>query len=307
VDFGKLLEKFDGTSIDGVLLVLKARYPCGHALILRVACAAMKPRGATLGAGERIKTLRLGARMTTREVEKLSLEISRSKRNPEYYISHAWLTDIENGEFTPSIYKLYSLSAIYQSRFTDLLRFFGLNLGDIGMDQMAVRLPRTHLIPSAVSGVHEEIRVPVQLATDASLDQTRILERFPEAWQKLPLAVLQQLNTKDMLYGYVGFNDFTLYPLIRPGSFVEINPRQNKLRATPWTSEHDRPIYFVELRDSYTCSWCQLDGRQLSIIPHPISRLEIRTYRYPYEAEIVGRVTAVAMRLVDPGEKTIAE
>src|SRR5258708_6421679 len=53
----------------------------------------MKPRGATSGAGERLKTLRLNARMTTREVERISLEISRAKRNPEYYISHAWLTD----------------------------------------------------------------------------------------------------------------------------------------------------------------------------------------------------------------------
>jgi transcriptional regulator with XRE-family HTH domain len=265
----------------------------------------MKPRGATTGAGERIKALRLKVRMTTREVEKLSLEISKSKRNPEYYISHAWLTDIENGEFTPSIYKLYSLSAIYQSRFTDLLGYFGLNLGDIGMDQTAVRLPRTYLIPGRLSGAQEEIRVPVQLATDSSFEQTKMLQSIPEAWQKLPLTVLQHLNTRDMLYGYVGFQDFTLYPLIRPGSFVEINPHQNRLRATPWTSEHDRPIYFVELRDSYTCSWCQLDGRQLRIVPHPISGLQIRTYRYPDEAEIVGRVTAVAMRLVDPEEMAV--
>jgi len=267
----------------------------------------MKPRGATSGAGERIKVLRLKARMTTREVEKLSLEISKSKRNPEYYISHAWLTDIENGEFTPSIYKLYSLSAIYLSRFTDLLRYFGLNLSDIGTDQTAIRFPRTYLISGQLSGAQEELRVPVQLATDSSFDQTKMLQRIPEAWQKLPLAVLQHLNTKNMLYGYVGFEDYTLYPLIRPGSFVEINPRQNRIHAAPWTGEHDRPIYFVELRDSYTCSWCQLDGRQLSIVPHPISRLQIRTYRYPDEAEIVGRVTAVAMRLVDPEEKAITE
>ena len=265
----------------------------------------MKPRGATTGAGERIKALRLKARMTTREVEKLSLEISKSKRNPEYYISHAWLTDIENGEFTPSIYKLYSLGTIYQSRFTDLLSYFGLNLSDVGMDQMAVRLPRTHLVSGPLSGAQEEIRVPVRLATDSSFDQTKMLQRIPETWKKLPLAVLQHLNAKDMLYGYVGFKDFTLYPLIRPGSFVEINPRQNRIRATPWTGEHDRPIYFVELRDSYMCSWCQLDGRQLSIVPHPISRLQIRTYRYPDEAEIVGRVTAVAMRLVGPEEMEV--
>jgi len=259
----------------------------------------MKPRGAISGAGERIKALRLKARMTTREVERLSLEISRSKRNPEFYISHAWLADIENGEFTPSIYKLYSLSAIYQSRFNDLLKYFGITLSDINLDRLAVRLPRTHLVSGQVSGAQEEIRVPVQLASDSSFDQTKMLQAVPEAWQKLPLAVLQHLNTKDMLYGYVGFQDYTLYPLIRPGSFVEIDSRQNKIASNSWTSEHDRPIYFVELRDSYVCSWCQLDGRQLSIIPHPISRLPVRTYKYPDEAEIVGRVTAVAMRLVD--------
>jgi transcriptional regulator with XRE-family HTH domain len=267
----------------------------------------MKPRGATPGAGERIKALRLKVRMTTREVEKLSLEISKSKRNPEYYISHAWLTDIENGEFTPSIYKLYSLSAIYHSRFTDLLAYFGLNLNDIGVDQVAARLPRTHLISGQLLGAQEEIHVPIQLATDSGVDQTKVLQRTPAAWQKLPLAVLQQLNTKDMMYGYVGLQDFTLYPLIRPGAFVEINPHQNRVRATPWTGEHDRPIYFVELRDSYACSWCQIDGRQLSVVPHPFSRLQIRTYRYPDEAEIVGRVTAVAMRLVDLEEKAVKE
>jgi transcriptional regulator with XRE-family HTH domain len=297
----------DLTPGTGISVFRKVRHIDGHMQIMSVACAAMKPRGATTGAGERIKVLRLDARMTTREVEKLSLEISKSKRNPEYYISHAWLTDIENGEFTPSIYKLYSLSAIYKSRFTELLGYFGLNLNDIGMDQMAVRLPRTHLVPGQLLGAQEEIRVPVQLAVDSSFNDTKILQRSPEAWQKLPLAVLQHLNTKDMLYGYVGFQDFTLYPLIRPGSFVEINPRQNKIRATPWTGEHDRPIYFVDLRDSYACGWCQLDGRQLSIVAHPISRLQVRTYRYPDEAEIVGRVTAVAMRLVDPEEMAVTE
>ncbi len=267
----------------------------------------MKPRGATLGAGERVKTLRLKARMTTREVEKLSLEISRFKRNPEYYVSHAWLTDIESGEFTPSIYKLYSLSVIYQCRYTDLLESFGLRLADIRLDQMTIRLPRTHLVSGLNSEAQEELHVPVQLAADSSLDQTKMFPIVPQDWHKLPLAVLQHLYTKDMLYGYVGFQDYTLYPLIRPGSFVEINPRQNRIHGAPWTSEHDRPIYFVELRDSYTCSWCQLDGQQLSIVPHPISRLQIRTYRYPDEAEIVGRVTAVAMRIADPADAMSTE
>src|SRR5690348_560714 len=41
-----------------VLIVQKVRHPCGHTTNLSVAYAAMKPRGATSGAGERIKALR---------------------------------------------------------------------------------------------------------------------------------------------------------------------------------------------------------------------------------------------------------
>jgi hypothetical protein len=188
-----------------------------------------------------------------------------------------------------------------------LLGYFGLNLNDIGRDQMAVRIPKTHLVSGQLSGAQEEIRLPIQLATGSNLDQTKMLQGLAQAWQRLPLTVLQHLNTKDMLYGYVGLNDFTLHPVIRPGSFVEVDSRQNRIRPIPWTGEHDRPIYFIELRDTYVCSWCQLDDRQLSIVPHPVSRLPIRTFRYPDEAEIVGRVTAVAMRIVDVEDELITE
>jgi len=266
----------------------------------------MKPRGATSGAGERIKVLRLKARMTTRDVEKLSLEISKSKRNPEYYISHAWLTDIENGEFTPSIYKLYSLSAIYLSRFTDLLSHFGLNLSDIGTDQTAIRFPRTYLMSGQLSGAQEELRVPVQLATDSSFDQTKMLQRIPKPGKNCVSRVAAPEYKEHVVWirRFWGLHVVSADPA---GIVCRDQPAQNRIHAAPWTGEHERPIYFVELRDSYTCSWCQLDGRQLSIVPHPISRLQIRTYRYPDEAEIVGRVTAVAMRLVDPEEKAITE
>lgn len=259
----------------------------------------MKLRRTSPAAGERLKSLRLERRLTTREVEQLSLQISESKGNSEYYISHAWLTNIENGEFTPSIYKLYSLSTIYQSKFTDMLEYFGLNIGNMARDQMAFHVPKTQLFSRHVSGEEQFVRVPVELSGPANLNQTTMLAGLLEAWRKLPLSLVQNLGPHNKLFGYVGLQDFTLYPLIRPGSFVEIDPRQTKLRAVPWKDEHDRPIYFVDLRDSYVCSWCQLDDDQLSVIPHPNSRRQIRRFKYPMEAEIVGRVTAVAMRVVD--------
>jgi transcriptional regulator with XRE-family HTH domain len=259
----------------------------------------MKLRAATPGAGERLKALRLQMRLTTREVERLSLQISESKKNPEYYISHAWVTVIENGTLTPSIYKIYSLSTIYNSRFTEVAAYFGLSLADIGMDQMAIRMPKTRLLLRHTSEAHGEVSLPIQLSEASELDRTRTLSPLTENWQKLPLSALQQLNRKDKLYGYIGPQDFTLYPLIRPGSFVEIDARQNRIHNAPWTGEHDRPIYFLELQNQCVCSWCEMDGDQLSVVPHPISRQQIQRYQYPNEADIVGRVTAVTMPLVD--------
>jgi hypothetical protein len=54
-----------------------------------------------------------------------------------------------------------------------------------------------------------------------------------------------------------------------------------------------------ELRDGYLCSWCQLEKGKLIAIPHPQSRLAVRHFDYPSQAEVVGRVTGVAMRIVE--------
>ncbi len=69
-------------------------------------------------AGKRLRAERLRARLSTRAVQKLSQQIAQEKgNNQDYYISHGWLTDVENGKFTPSIYKLYSLSLIYKCNY----------------------------------------------------------------------------------------------------------------------------------------------------------------------------------------------
>jgi hypothetical protein len=99
-----------------------------------------------------------------------------------------------------------------------------------------------------------------------------------------------------VLYGWVGTEDYTLDPVIRPGAFVQIDPHQDKVTKGVWPSEHNRPVYFVELRDNrYACSWCDLEGSRLLLVPSPRSAVPIRQFRYPQDAEIVGRVTGVAM------------
>src|SRR6266853_4080326 len=249
-------------------------------------------------AGEQLKMLRGRLGMTTRQVERLSQQVADTKNNPEFYISHAWLTNIEPGEFTPSIFKLYTLSAVYRYKFGDLLAFFGLRLDEMTKDILSIRLPTTHLIGKAAELEGDGLNVPALISPEFQLEKTSLVPRLIENWAKIPVSMVSHLNFGKALYGYIGLEDLTLYPLLRPGSFVEIDSRQNKIKPVEWLSGFGRLIYFVELRDAYVCSWCELDGNQLTVIPHPQSKQEIRRFHYRTEAEIVGRVTAVAMRLV---------
>ena len=87
-------------------------------------------------------------------------------------------------------------------------------------------------------------------------------------------------------------------PILRPGSFVQIDTQLNRVQPSAWRTEFDRPIYFVELREGYACSWCEVGESQLTLLPHPLSACAVRRYAYPDDAEIIGQVAAVAMRLV---------
>lgn len=258
----------------------------------------MDARKPSPGPGERLKEVRARLGLTTRDVEAKTQQIADEKHNREYYLSHAWLTDIENGKFTPSIYKLYSLSATYHRSFIELLSYFGLRLGDLNRDRASIGIPKTHLLDTGADVDIEKVTLPVEFRAEFRLEKTNLLARVVEKWDEIPIGLLQHLDLRKSVYGYIGLEDYTLYPLIRPGSLVQIDASQRKLSAEKWKTEFDRPIYFVELRNGYVCSWCQVDRDQLIVIPHPHSHQDVRRFDYPSQAEIVGRVTGLAMRIV---------
>jgi len=88
-----------------------------------------------------------------------------------------------------------------------------------------------------------------------------------------------------------------MYPLIQPGSLVLIDEKKRKIAAHGWTNEFDRPIYFFEHRNGYSCGWCNLTEGQLVIQPHPASPSAPTVHSYPSAIEVIGQVTGVAMRL----------
>src|ERR1700685_4503736 len=82
-------------------------------------------------------------------------------------------------------------------------------------------------------------------------------------------------------YGYIGSEDFTMYPLLPPGTFLQVDESKDKIAQGMWRSEYERPIYFVETREGYTCCWCTLKGENIVLQPHSLSPVPVRILRHP--------------------------
>lgn len=256
-------------------------------------------------AGERLRQIRTRLGLTTRDVAEFSKKIAVEQNNEEFSVSHARLIQIENDESTPSIYKLFTLSAVYGQPFTDLVSLY-VELEAASKYQFTMRLENTRL--ASFDTYHEEraVSFPVRFDPGFKVEKTNLLSRMVEIWGEVPVGLLRHLNVRKQRYGFIGLKDYTMYPLLRPGSFVQIDEQQKAPAHTGYRSEFDRPIWFLELRDGYLCSWCELRRDRILSIPHPLSPCRTQEFAYPNEAEIVGRVTAVAARLVNAPEPSAA-
>jgi hypothetical protein len=232
-----------------------------------------------------------------RDVELASSQIARRFENEEFAIPPSRLSDIETKGVTPSIFRLYAFAAIYRREYRELLSFYGLELDDISADLGFGRPQKSHL-SEALNNV-KEVRMPVRLDPGFSLQKTSELRRAIEQWGSVPMAHLARLADDRYTYGYLGSEDFTMYPILPPGSFVQVDETRHKVEEGSWRSEFERPIYFVEMRDGYSCCWCSMRRDAIVLQPHPLSPVPVRVLKYPQEAEVLGQVVGVAMRLGD--------
>lgn len=241
-----------------------------------------------MAAGQQLKLLRNRRSITVRDVEQASRRIAEAKGDKRFRISNGWLAQLEKGVSEPSIPKLFSLSVIYHVNFVDLARLYDV---DIDNKEKYESVANPHLTQLLSQDTVDDIRLECSTATSLVSASTRHRPNLP--------ALAPDNNDQHIAYGYLGSADVTMYPLIRPGSLLQIDTSQNKLQNASWHHEFDRPIYFVELRESYACGWCELQGNQLLIIPHHSSPAIVRRFTYPREAEIVGRVIGYYTRCID--------
>jgi transcriptional regulator with XRE-family HTH domain len=252
-------------------------------------------------AGLRLKRARERLKMRFRDVEDASTRIAARRGSDEYVVALSRLADIENKGTMPSIYRLYSLCAIYRLDMDEVLSWYGISLSTLPADAAVVDQERTHLV--GFRPTDGEIQVPIALDPGLDLSKTVFLSRLIQRWGTLPLMLLNNIDLKSHRYGLIGSDDWSMFPIIPPGSLVVIDDSKRRIVTSGWTNEYERPIYFLEHREGYLCGWCSLRDGLLTVQPHPASQCDPESFRYPDEIEVVGQVTQVALTLELAGRR----
>jgi len=231
--------------------------------------------------GLRLRQTRQRLGLTYRDVERASYELAARRGRPDFIIHISRLADIENRGVVPGLHKLYTLAALYRLNPLDLFRWYDVPIEECFHDGTSAPVPQTHLMAAPTS-----LRIPIKFDPAFDPRRTEFLSRMVEKWSHFE--------------GVLGMSDRRMAPLLRPGSIVLVDASVHKIDDGDWTTEHDRPMYFVELRDGYRCGWFHQEGSRLVMQPHPLSHCSLETWGVPEEAEIVGRVTGVVTRLNGP-------
>src|ERR1700677_3449459 len=120
--------------------------------------------------GEYVEQTRNRLGITTREVEELSRKVGLEAGSEEFYISNAWLTQLENKSSVPSIYKLFTLSVIYRMNFSELLAMFGVVLSDAARRQSCMPLDHSPRASVGASDRAKPITFPIRFDRGFSME-----------------------------------------------------------------------------------------------------------------------------------------
>ena len=243
--------------------------------------------------GLRLRQAREGLGLTYRDVERASYDLAVHRGRSEFIIHISRLADIENHGVTPTLHKLYTLAAIYHLNPLDVCAWYEVPLQNHFNDGGPVSAPRTHLAASPTS-----FRLPIRFDPGFDPRRTASLSRMVEQWGQLEGSLFNGLGR--FRYGYIGLDDRRMAPLLRPGSVVQVDPASKIVHNSGWNNEFERPIYFVDVRSGYRCAWFHTDADRLILQPHPLSLCLPEVWRIPDQAEVIGQVVGVAMRLTEP-------
>jgi hypothetical protein len=246
--------------------------------------------------GQQMKRVREKLLLKYRDIAEASQRIARLHGNPEFAIGLSRLADIENKGTVPSIYRCYSLGVIYGMDINHILAIFGVNAAQMPAESIRLEFPRTREARFNPSG-RTTVEFPANLDNLFDLRSTTYISRHIHRWGKLPVLLLQSLDLRKQRYAFVGTDDWSMHPLIRPGSFIQIDEAKRHIKRDTWVHESEKPIYFLEHRNGFRCGWCSQRESLLVVQSHTASAVPPEIYKYPGDVDVLGQVVGVAMRL----------
>src|SRR5579862_5230507 len=81
----------------------------------------------------KLKRVRERLNLKYRHVEEATARIANAHQNDEFLVSLSRLSDIENKGTMPTMYRLYSLCAVYRLDFEEVLSWYGISLSELPM------------------------------------------------------------------------------------------------------------------------------------------------------------------------------
>jgi transcriptional regulator with XRE-family HTH domain len=218
--------------------------------------------------------------------------IAEAKGNPDFYVSHSTLADIEAGAI-PSIHKLFSLSHSLRVPLKELLLPFGIDAEESTGKATA---EKTAAFRERLICPEESIPPQLKHRLETPFEATTLLKLNPRDLSVLSSSSHYHFDPVRHRYALIGSNDDCMGDLIPHGSLVEVDTNQNQVEIFRWRTARERPIHLVWHDSGYCCCWCQVDGRELTLVPHPLSQRRIRRLKMPYQASVIGRVTNAWLR-----------
>src|SRR5581483_2020439 len=131
--------------------------------------------------GQMLRRARERLHLRYRDVEEASQRIAYQRGNHEFLVGLSRLADIENKGTVPSVYRLYSLCAIYGLDFETALSWYGIQLRNLPAEAARLGLEQTHPADFKLPDTMP-VDIPAELDSHFDPRQTSYLSRQIRRW-----------------------------------------------------------------------------------------------------------------------------
>lgn len=246
--------------------------------------------------GQLLKRTRKRLNLSIREAARLSVQAAELLNDRLYLISPSSLSEYESRDAPPrDFHKIVTLCSIYGLQLDKVLKRIGISITDGGREAMPDRFT------SSNPGSSER-------RTEVNADTRGFFEGLLEMGQnEVPFFLRSTLRyfsgsprTSLDDFFWVGGDNDPVHPYLRNALLIMVNRRRKTPIHHASKPMWRQPIYLVLKRDGqYFAACCSLENSRLVIHPYGSGFHRSAEYRYHQDAEVVGRIVAIARRLPD--------